>query len=78
MIQNCITAISVCTHIKLLLKGPREFGGLWQYQNNPACTKSVRIFRVFKLGTTRQKKKSERVAKFANDVDIYHYTMNLT
>ena len=26
-----------------------EFDGLWKHQNNPACTKSVRLFRVLKM-----------------------------
>ena len=29
-----------------------EFNGLWKHQNNPACTESVRVFRVLKLNTT--------------------------
>ena len=34
-----------------------EFGGLWKQQNNPAYTKSVRVFRMLKLHTTGKKKK---------------------
>ena len=33
-----------------------EFGGLRKHENNPACTKSVRVFRAFKLDTLRKKK----------------------
>ena len=33
-----------------------EFSGLWKHQTNPACTRSVRNFRVLKLGTIRKKK----------------------
>ena len=31
-----------------------EFGGLWKHQNNTACTRSVRAFRVLKLNTTEE------------------------
>ena len=34
-----------------------ELGGLWKHQNNnPACTKSFRTFRMLKLDTVRKKK----------------------
>ena len=29
-----------------------EFSGLWKHQNNPACTKGARVFRMVKLDTT--------------------------
>ena len=32
-----------------------EFGGLWKHQDNPACTKSVRVFRLLKLDAIRKK-----------------------
>ena len=31
-----------------------EFNGLWKCQNNPACIKSVSVFRMLKLDTTGQ------------------------
>ena len=37
-----------------------EFGGLWKHQNNPACTKSVRVFIMLKLDTIRKKKKKKK------------------
>ena len=36
-----------------------EFGGLWKQQINPACTKSVRVFIMLKLDTTKKKKKKK-------------------
>ena len=36
-----------------------EFGGLWKQQNNPAYTKSVRVFRMLKLDTMGKKKKKK-------------------
>ena len=35
-----------------------ELGGLLKQQNNPACTKSVRAFRVLKLDTIGKKKRT--------------------
>ena len=32
-------------------------GGLWKHQNNPACTKSARVFRMLKLDIISEKKK---------------------
>ena len=37
------------------LQSMSEFGGLWQHQNNPACTNSVIVFRLLKLDTIRKK-----------------------
>ena len=37
-----------------------EFGGLWTHQNNPACTRSVRVFRMLKLDTIQKKKKGRK------------------
>ena len=31
-----------------------EFKGLWKHQNNPVCTKSVRVFRVLELDIIRK------------------------
>ena len=42
-------------HMLKILQSMSEFGGLWKHQNNPACTKSVRVFSV-KLDTIRKKK----------------------
>ena len=36
-----------------------EFGGLWQQQNNPACTKSVRVFIMLKLDTIIMEEEEE-------------------
>ena len=33
-----------------------EFGGLWKRENKPACTKSVTVFIMLKLGTIWKKK----------------------
>ena len=30
---------------------------MWKHQNNPACTKSVKVFKLLKLDTTQKKKK---------------------
>ena len=32
-----------------------KFDGLGKHLNNPACTKSVRVFKMLKLDTTRKK-----------------------
>ena len=37
-----------------------EFGGLWKHQNNPACTKSARVFIMLKFGTIRKKRKKRK------------------
>ena len=42
-----------------ILQSMSEFGGLWKHPNNPACTKSVRVFRLLKLDTIQKKKKCE-------------------
>ena len=36
-----------------------EFGGLWKQQNNSACTKLARVFKMLKLDTIQKKKKKE-------------------
>ena len=41
----------------MILESMSEFGGPWKQQNNPACTKSVRVFTKLKLNTTQKKKK---------------------
>ena len=50
-------------HIRTLniLLYTSEFGGQRKHPNNPACVKSVRVFIMLKLDTTRKKK----------SVDIY-------
>ena len=37
------------------LQSMSELGGLWQHQNNPACTNSVTVFRLLKLDTLGRK-----------------------
>ena len=32
-----------------------EFSELWKHPNNPSCSKSVKVFMMFKLDTNRRK-----------------------
>ena len=57
----CVYISIICLkkeHIHMLktLQCMSEFSGLWIDQNNPACTKSVRVFRVLKLDTIQKNK----------------------
>ena len=36
-----------------------EFGGLWKCENKPACTRSVKVFIMLKLGTIWKKKSTQ-------------------
>ena len=45
------------THTRTLSMS--EFGGLWKHQNDPACTKSVRVFIMLMLDTTDTKEEDE-------------------
>ena len=44
------------THAKIThIKDPMaEFGGSWKQQNNPACSKSARVFKLLVLDTIRK------------------------
>ena len=58
----------VCIHIQKdhictlkILQPTSEFGGLWKHWNNPACTKSVRVFIM--LDTVRKKKMQRKIKR---------------
>ena len=42
------------THVKDL-QSMSLLGGLWEHQNNPACTNCVRVFKLLKLDAARKK-----------------------
>ena len=42
-----------------ILRFVSEFGGLWEHQTNPACTKSVRDFTVLKMDTAEEEEAEE-------------------
>ena len=45
-----------------------ELGGLWKHQNNPASTKSVRVFMMLKSDTIQKKKKKKKQSSWVSDV----------
>ena len=49
----------MCLHMCTLkiLWSMSECSGLWKHQSNPACTESVRVFRVLKLDAVRKEKR---------------------
>ena len=54
--SSCVYACKKITYARLRSCSPcQKFGGLWKHQNNPACTKSVRVFTMLKLGTILSK-----------------------
>ena len=48
-------------HMLKILSTLSELGGLWKHQNNPACTKSVRVIRMLNLGHYIRKGKKQRI-----------------
>ena len=47
--------------------------GLWKHQSNPACTKSVKIFIVLKLGTiTKQGRRSQSFLDYYLSASAYN------
>ena len=36
-------------------KDPKVHGGLWKHENNLACTKSARVFKMIKLDCAQKK-----------------------
>ena len=53
----CIHMQKDHTRTLKILWSMSEFGELRKHPNNPACTQSVRVFRMLKLDTIEKKKK---------------------
>ena len=61
-------------HLKVSMS---EFNGLWKHKNNPVCTESVRLFRLFKLDTIGKMKKKDHlnpVEPLSKSVKVTAYT----
>ena len=53
----CMPKDQICT-LKIL-QSMSEFSGLWKQQNKLACTKSVRVFIMLKLDTTKEEEEEK-------------------